>query len=119
MSKPVTCPRCHGPAKMIDKAPKGERGNVVRCDVEAECAAVTTAAKDLDERYAGVVDAAQELSERMGRVRRDPAYLHWEVRVPGWAYLEFQTAVLEWKEAGQALHDTTVKMARAQRKSAA
>ncbi len=27
------CPTCHGPAEMIDRAPDGESGDVVRCDV--------------------------------------------------------------------------------------
>lgn len=44
---PVTdtpkCPRCHGTAKMIDKAPPGESGDVIRCDLEDTCVAQSTA----------------------------------------------------------------------------
>ncbi len=43
MTKPVTCPRCHGPAEMVDPAPAGESGDVVRCAVERECVALTEA----------------------------------------------------------------------------
>lgn len=114
MSKPIKCPRCHGPATMIDKAPPGEKGDVIRCAVEAQCCALHDAARELETAHAAVADSALEFIRRAGK----PCGTGGEIKIPMYVYADFHSAVAEWKDAGQALHDATVAYGLAARNAA-
>lgn len=120
MSKPTKCPRCGGPAKMIDKAPPGESGDVVWCLVkehlnagwkgrERQCATLADAAREVETTHMAVVDATQDFTRAIGK----PANRNADVIVPGYLYADLLAIVTEWKGAGQALHDLTVAHASA------
>ena len=113
MSAAATCPRCHGPATIVDKAPPGESGDVIRCDYEKTCAALTEAARFLEETHADVVPAAQEFVRAMGKPKRTA-----EIKVPGHLYAELAGTVEYWKKAGEALVRAQRKHAAAQRAGA-
>lgn len=97
------CPRCHGPATMIDKAPSGESGDVVRCAAEETCAALGDAAKDLERAHLAVVDAAAEFVRIVGTPKRDPV----EIKIAGCTYMDLVDAVQDWRAAGEALVKAT------------
>lgn len=104
MSKPIKCPRCHGPATTIDKAPPGEKGDVIRCAVEAQCRALTDAAREVEATNAAAADAAAAFVRTIGKpVPLSPR----DVVVPAHVYSELFDAVADWKAAGQALHDAS------------
>lgn len=111
MSKQTKCPRCHGPATMVDKAPKGESGDVVRCDAEKTCVALHEAAREVEETHAAIVDAAAEFVRAVGQ----PKDRYADVTIPGYLYREISEPIREWKAAGQKLHDATVAHAAAVR----
>ncbi len=111
MQNHTTCPRCHGPATMIDKAPPGESGDVVRCHREDTCFKLHNAARELERAHADIVDGARDFFRAMGgkRLKHPPA----EVKIPGHIVAELLGVVADWKDAGQALHDATIAHAKA------
>lgn len=94
----IRCSRCHGPAIMIDKAPRGERGDVIRCHAEETCSAVSAAAVDLEQAHLAVSDAALEFVRLVGKPSA-----RGEIKIPAYAYSDLADAVQEWKDAGERL----------------
>lgn len=92
--KTVKCPRCNGPAKMIDKAPRGEAGDVIRCDKEETCSKLHEASKDLERSLLAMAEAGREIATS-GSVSRDGGM----VSLPYCLIAELREAEDDWKKA--------------------
>ncbi len=87
MTKQTKCHRCNGSATMVDKAPPGESGDVIRCDREKTCVAQDEAARLLSEAKDAVSNAAAEAVDE---------------GFSSDARLYLREAVEDWRKAGDA-----------------